>query len=338
MSIINQGTEGLPSQPFRTHAEKYLEMDLSVFPCGKDDGKKPLVTWKPFQAKFPTQNAIYNWYDDFPDANVAIVTGKLSNLTVVDCDNPDISLAELLKDYGDTPLIELTPRGGYHLYYAYNGESNTQDKIQKIDIKGQGGYVVAPPSINRVKNTPYQFIVGDIWEIKKLPKMLKSALKQNVFSTGERNKALFNYLKKQAPECSSYEALQILAFNFNEQKLSPALTQDEVARTANSVWIYKEKGLIFNAGEQKLILNMERLNSLKFEHQSAFAMYVDLLQCHRGVNEVFAICPKGYAKRCGWSENTIRKYIKTLISSELIKLIHQGGKRGKHDPSLFKLI
>jgi hypothetical protein len=337
MSIINQGTEGLPSQPFRTHAEKYLEMDLSVFPCGKDDGKKPLVTWKSFQAKFPSQKAIYNWYDDFPDANVAIVTGKLSNLTVVDCDNPDISQADLLKDYGDTPLIARTPSGGYHLYYAYNGESNTQDKIQKIDIKGQGGYVVAPPSINRVKNTPYQFIAGDIWEIKKLPKMVKSALKKSVFSVGERNKTLFNYLKKQAPECSSYEALQIIGFNFNQQKLSPALTQDEVVRTVKSIWSYKEEGRLFNAGEQNLILNMERLNPLIFDHPKAFAMYVDLIRCHRGVNEVFAICPKGYAKRCGWSDTTVAKVRDVLLKYGVIECVYNGGSY-KGDVSLYILI
>ena len=81
---------------------------------------------------------------------------------------------------------------------------------------------------------------------------------------------------------------------------------------------------------------MEKVNKIKFIYPPALSLYLDLISCHRGVNQVFSISPEGYAKRCGWSATTIRKARDILINYELIRCVYKGGNKGNNDPSLFK--
>lgn len=321
-----KGTEGLPSQPFRMFAEKYLEVGLCVFPCGKDDGKKPLVTWKPFQAKFPPPEAIDNWYDDFPDANVAIVTGKLSNLTVVDSDDPSIKPIDLFAIYGETPIVIQTPSGGHHLYYRYNGEGNKQYADKKIDIKGQGGFVVAPPSINRIKNTQYQFIEGSIWDFEHLPSMVPQAKAFKCFAEGVRNNALYDYLRSEALGCPTVDELSNIAHNYNNRNLKPPLDDTEVKKVIKSVWAYKKAGRIFQAGKQSIVLDVDKIKEWMCIYPPALTLYVDLKRCHITKGKTFSISPKCYAKRLGWSDKTVAKFRDVLIRYGAIKCVYKGGK------------
>ncbi len=128
------GTGEQSPEPFRTFAGKYLDIGLSVFPCGGDDGKTPLVRWKPMQTKRIGSKGLDKWIKANPMANVAIVTGELSNITVIDSDNPKITLMELFDMYGDSPLVAKTPSGGYHVYYRYNGEGSKTGISQDVDI------------------------------------------------------------------------------------------------------------------------------------------------------------------------------------------------------------
>ena len=109
--------------------------------------KKPLIRWEEYQSRYPTEEEIIRWWTKYPDSMIGIVTGKLSNLAVIDIDVKDSKLTEILPNV-QAPLVD-TPRG-YHWYFRYeNGITNTVNVLgEKIDIRGEGGYVVAPPSIN----------------------------------------------------------------------------------------------------------------------------------------------------------------------------------------------
>lgn len=128
--------------------------------------KRPLVMWEPLQAARPTAEQVSDWFRRWPDANIGIVTGEISNLVVLDIDpqhGGDASLERLERRYGPLPVtVEAkTGGGGRHLYFAHAGgliRSRT-GLAQGIDLRGDGGYIVAPPSIHP-SGHPYVWAVG----------------------------------------------------------------------------------------------------------------------------------------------------------------------------------
>jgi len=120
----------------------YINRNLSILPTGKN--KQPLVSWKIFQTTRSTKKDLDFWINFFPDMQLGIVTGKISNLIVVDVDDPNMDLSWL----PETAIIK-TGSGGFHYYYQYvNGFSNKVRIKEKIDIRSDAGFVVAPPSFN----------------------------------------------------------------------------------------------------------------------------------------------------------------------------------------------
>lgn len=136
-TIVEQATY------YRTH------FNWSVIPVGRN--KKPLIDWKRYQEKLPTVGEITAWWQRFPNANIGIVTGKISSLVVIDIDPRHGGSNEHLKDY-KTPVVK-TGGGGWHYYFQYNEVLQTCAGIQPgIDIRSDGGYVIAPPSIHESGN------------------------------------------------------------------------------------------------------------------------------------------------------------------------------------------
>jgi putative DNA primase/helicase len=101
------------------------------------------------------ENTIRAWWHRVPDANIAVATGKESGVVVIDIDGPEgeASFAELEKLHGPIPgTAEVVTARGRHLYLEYPAcveriKSCSRQDL-KIDIRGDGGYVVAPPSIH----------------------------------------------------------------------------------------------------------------------------------------------------------------------------------------------
>lgn len=143
------------------YAEKHK---FSVIPL-KPGEKVPYFSWEPFQSRIASRAEITSWWSNTPQANVGIVTGKVSNLFVVDLDKyaegyDEEKTSEYIPDSIITPAVN-TPRGGQHLYFV-NPEGDITIKariLPGIDYRGQGGYVVAPPSVNGT-GKPYAWIDG----------------------------------------------------------------------------------------------------------------------------------------------------------------------------------
>jgi bifunctional DNA primase/polymerase-like protein len=98
---------------------------------------------------------IAHWWRRWPSANVAIRTGAVSGIIVLDVDpdhGGDESLDVLLHDHGPLPpgAIVRTGSGGQHIYFAHPGGVIRNDTGRRLgpglDIRGDGGYVIAPPS------------------------------------------------------------------------------------------------------------------------------------------------------------------------------------------------
>jgi len=129
------------------YTEKYR---FSVIPVKPD--KKPYIRWQEFQKRRPTLAEIETWWRDWPEAMIGIVTGSISNLLVIDCDSQEgfDRINDILPDSLAIPTVR-TPRGGWHLYFRFpkeGGVTTGTNIVGGVDIRGEGGYVVAPPSGN----------------------------------------------------------------------------------------------------------------------------------------------------------------------------------------------
>jgi hypothetical protein len=130
------------------YAERY---SFSVFPC-VERGKNPL-TPNGFKGATKERGMIQAYWSQHPKANVAIACGGASGgLFVIDVDGAEgrESLQKIEAVYGRLPLTPMVLTGkGYQLYFKTKNELGCRVKVAPgIDLRGTGGYVVAPPSIH----------------------------------------------------------------------------------------------------------------------------------------------------------------------------------------------
>src|SRR6185295_2822425 len=147
-------------------ALKYLNLGYCIVPL-RPKSKEPLIPWREYQTKKSTEQEIKNWWQSYPMANIGIVTGKVSGIAVVDLDGP-----EGIKSGSSLKLVStVTVRtgNGKQLYYS-DPEGlcrNSVKKIPGVDIRGEGGYVVAPPSLHP-NGSKYSFLTP-VLGVTKLP-------------------------------------------------------------------------------------------------------------------------------------------------------------------------
>lgn len=97
--------------------------------------------WSRLRGEPATKEEISEWYTRFPEAGVGILTGQPSGLVVVDFDRPFPSGVRL----AETPIAQ-TGRG-LHIYYGSDAVLSGK-RVAFGDLKAEGGYVVAPPSVH----------------------------------------------------------------------------------------------------------------------------------------------------------------------------------------------
>ena len=132
----------------------YRARGWSVLPV-EPRGKRPLIAWRRLQSRRASAADVELWFERWPDANVAIVTGRLSRLVVLDVDprhGGDASLAAFEAEHGTLPATveALSGGGGRHLYFRHPNE-RTPNRVglrPGIDLRGDGGCIVAPPSVH----------------------------------------------------------------------------------------------------------------------------------------------------------------------------------------------
>lgn len=172
-------------------ALEYLDAGYSIIPVGQD--KKPLISWIEFQKRQATREEVKEWWTRHPEANIGMVTGSISGICAVDNDDPN-SKHQLLKTIDEfaQPPVSMTPRGGNHMIFGMPEKEvrNTVNFMEKVDFRGEGGYIVVPPSTNGNGK-------GYIWkrnilvtDIPVLPDSLIKAIQNsdNYFSSLKRTK------------------------------------------------------------------------------------------------------------------------------------------------------
>jgi len=128
-------------------AKSYIERGWSVIPL---IGKKPaLPSWKEYQEHPPTLGTLTQWFGQQRETryNIGVVTGSVSGIVVVDADTREDAVW-WWQNRPRTGLISRTGRG-VHFWYKYAPARNMAHFDGRgVDVRGDGGYVVAPPSIH----------------------------------------------------------------------------------------------------------------------------------------------------------------------------------------------
>ncbi len=212
------------------------------------NGKKPVdMAWQRAKTQFPLGHK----------GNIGIVTGLPSKLVVLDIDpkkggDENLDALEFLHGKIIAPTVR-TGSGGRHFYFKHPGvkvPSSVDHVAVGIDVRAEGGQIVAPPSIHPDTGQAY------IWErsgdptpmpswllvllvpkepvVKARPTSEWSQLVHNGVKSGSRNSAiasLAGYLIRHLPE----EIVIGMLIAWNEVRCSPPLSEEEIVRTVESI-------------------------------------------------------------------------------------------------------
>lgn len=135
----------------------YATLGIPVFPL-EPNGKRPYP--KSHGCKDATADAatIAAWWAAAPTSNIGIATGHV--IDVIDLDGPT-GVKSWAGDMWDSlpPIlgrVRTRRPGGWHLYVTPTGMGNRAAMFPGVDYRGQGGYVVAPPSV--VEGATYRWV------------------------------------------------------------------------------------------------------------------------------------------------------------------------------------
>lgn len=150
-------------------ALELLDRGWAVIPILAET-KRPAVKWGHYcdTLTLPTEDEVTEWFERWPEASIAVITGPLSGLVIVDCDN-ETALAEATRLGMTRTPIKVRTRKGWHFYFKFpdgdewiknrvGGDGNDVDwpRCDGLDLRGSKGYAVAPPS----KNYTWEMSVG----------------------------------------------------------------------------------------------------------------------------------------------------------------------------------
>ena len=173
----------------------YLRQGLSVLPA-RGNEKRPIIPWKEFQSRLPTEDEVCKWFAQYPTAGMGILTGATSGVLVLDVDprnggveslNAMLTSGELSESDLKGPQVR-TQSGGSHSWFAYpkgfGPFPNVQGIRPGIDLKGDGGFVMAPPSTVPGTNRRWEWGMELDGELPDAPETLLTLWTANVRSTG----------------------------------------------------------------------------------------------------------------------------------------------------------
>lgn len=213
-------------------SKPYIQMNLKVFPLKFKD-KTPLVSGG-FKSATTDPCQIERWNDTFYRCNIGIATGKVNNIFVVGVDGEKglESLNLLENKYGKLIAPTVITGKGKHLYFQYPKNIEIKSSVRKIapsiDIRADGGYVVAPPSIH-ASGSQYR------WENVNLDNLTFPQAPDWLINLLTKNNPIFDLVEdiKNAPEGTRndtllHKSIQIQKIakkeNLNMEKVNQEIT------------------------------------------------------------------------------------------------------------------
>ena len=231
-------------------ARYYRAKGFSVIPLRPRD-KTPLVKWTQYQCRKPLDEEVSKWFRSGQN-NIAIVMGSISGICVLDFDSFEAYWQMKKRGLPEAPTVK-TARG-YHLYFKYSeGIRNVQNckRLLKFDVRGDGGYIVAPPSIHP-SGCQYRWVKGKSLEdlpLQEVPGWIRKELERpsshssqaplrelyEGATEGERNSSLARIAGSLVRDGLTLEECMDLLLTVNE-RYDPPLEEEEVETIASSIF------------------------------------------------------------------------------------------------------
>lgn len=122
-------------------AKRLYRLGFSIIPLTAD--KRPARPWKRYQSERCTPTDLDHWFG-LADYRPGIVTGELSGIVVVDCDDEE-TVAAFRGSYAASPIEQRTRRGSHFVYRHPGWRTPNRQRVDGLpcDVRGDGGYVVA---------------------------------------------------------------------------------------------------------------------------------------------------------------------------------------------------
>lgn len=140
----------------------YLELGWHLIPLNGKVPPKGFPLKDALCGKIQSLEEVAALFPPSYHGNVGIVTGKGSNLAVVDVDDL-VDAAWAYRHFSKTPFVGRTGKQGFHLYFRYPSggvEIGCRTRLfgRRVDLRSVGGYVVAPPSVHPETGRNYRWV------------------------------------------------------------------------------------------------------------------------------------------------------------------------------------
>jgi len=241
---------------FLNAALTYVRLGWNVIPLRPRDKRPLLPSWGEWQIKKVTEDIVKKWWQENPAANVGIVTGAISGIVVLDVDGESgrKSLAQVARGLPPTPVSN-TGKGSHYIYSHPGGEvRNFAGKLPGLDFRGDGGYIVAPPSIHP-SGRKYEWAIDpQMVQPVPVPEWLMKLLEQKKEANGEgidplkvlagvpegqRDETLFKYACRLRTKGMAKEEALALVLQA-ARNCTPPFPEDEAKKKVESAWRYPE--------------------------------------------------------------------------------------------------
>ncbi len=132
-------------------AQFYRSRGLSVVPVPRGE-KRPAIDWAKYQWRHATDEEMAVWWPDGTTAGIAVITGGISGVTVLDA----VTEAAVAALRETRIVLPTAPRvrtaRGWHFYLPYDPAFRaapnglTQFGVEGVDVLNYGRLAVLPPS------------------------------------------------------------------------------------------------------------------------------------------------------------------------------------------------
>lgn len=227
---------------------EYVDSGWSILPVKPDEKRPYMANWLQYTRTRATREMVDSWFSSLSGAGVGVVTGKISNMVVLDVENwCPVPIDELLKKY-PTQMVARSGGGGYHLFYNYPQNvgrvANRVGIFEGADLRADGGFLVLPPTMHQsgrryewIKRGPLGAFPVGLLDLESRPTAqgegwITEALRG--VSEGGRNDTcarLAGYFFKKGMNSDIVEAL-LMEWN---EKNDPPLPVHEVRTTIKSI-------------------------------------------------------------------------------------------------------
>lgn len=318
-----------------------------------DNGFQPI----PLEGKRP---AIKNWQKrlssasldrlthEFTDANVGVLTGDVLALDIdIDDRNQANEIAACAAHYiGFTDFVRIGRAPRSMLLYR-SAEQMRKRRAGDVEVLGFGQQIAVlgtHPDTHKSYAWPLECIV-DV-QLDALPIALPTDINQFLSEAsriqktgkrpaavygptpqiGERNDFLFDEARKFAAAASSLSEVTQFSHDINADFPNP-LPDNEVDKTATSVWKYKQKGRLLIKGKQSIILPIGKGEAVAMaKHPEMLALFTVLRATRSG--PTFTIPQQATAQRLGWGTDRLRNAIGLLVETGHLEKVGEA-KRGR---------